>query len=177
MHSYNSGFVHVIQPSASSKAQIQLRLNMFCWLFGSLNTDRESESESETPAKDDGPHPVSTIHCVLCCSVLSDLSWLFKVLLILQQVLPTMHAILVKWIHDASIIEVRSSLHLARIQIHAIPRSLQDFCEMMKRALRTLMHHYSPLVLTLSELITAAFSAVPHPVLLELARQVGCMDN
>ncbi|XP_072172945.1 importin-13-like [Diadema setosum] len=74
------------------------------------------------------------------------------VLLILQKILPIVEKLLSMWISDAAIVE--------------------SVCEMLKRAIRTLLDDLQPLVPQLCELLCQMYNTVPQPTMLDLAQQI-----
>ena len=77
----------------------------------------------------------------------------WQVLLVLQKLLPILPSVLQPWISDSSIIEC--------------------LCDMIKKAVRTLMEEFAPLVGDSVTLLTQMYTAHPHPPLLDLAKQAS----
>nr|XP_006824899.1 PREDICTED: importin-13-like [Saccoglossus kowalevskii] len=74
------------------------------------------------------------------------------VLLVLQQVFPLIQKIVSVWLTDTGIIE--------------------DVCELLKRAQRTLLDDMAPLVPQLSQIIVQIYSVIPQSSVLELAKSL-----
>ncbi|XP_030851802.1 importin-13 isoform X2 [Strongylocentrotus purpuratus] len=74
------------------------------------------------------------------------------VLLILQKILPIVEKLLNMWISDAAIVE--------------------SVCELLKRAMRTLLDDLQPLVPQLCDLLCRMYNTVPQPTMLDLAQQI-----
>jgi hypothetical protein len=49
---------------------------------------------------------------------------------------------------------------------------VQTICDMLKRALRTLMNDFTPLAKDVTSLVVEMYTAVPHAIILDLAKQV-----
>ena len=78
---------------------------------------------------------------------------MLQVLLVLQKLLPILPSVLQSWLRDDHVIEC--------------------LCDMMKKAVRTLMEEFAPLVADSVTLITQMYTGHPHPALLDLAKQVS----
>ena len=80
---------YFIQPSASVKNGLLLKLNMLSWLFACLDTDRDTDDTGEAgkqpKVKSVAPKPVFVI---------------------LQQIAPMLQTIVTNWIMDAGVVEV-----------------------------------------------------------------------
>ncbi|XP_067677743.1 importin-13-like isoform X2 [Haliotis asinina] len=76
------------QPTAVTKANLILKVNLLSWLFASLDTERDHDGEDNSPEKQkpnsDHPKPVYVV---------------------LQQVLPMIKVMVSKWLVDPTIVE------------------------------------------------------------------------
>ncbi|XP_041359281.1 importin-13-like [Gigantopelta aegis] len=114
------------EPNAVNKNAILLKVNLLSWLFSSLDTERESPKP-----KTDTPKPV---------------------LVVLQQIMPIIQALVTKWITDEGIIEA--------------------VCEVFRKSIRTLMDDFSPVSQEVAQLTIQMYQAIPHFAILDLVRQI-----
>ncbi|KAL4235994.1 Importin-13 [Mactra antiquata] len=103
------------QPSASVKNTILLKINMFSWLFASLDTDRESGGEKQSKSNQ-GPKPV---------------------FMILQQIAPILRTLVTDWISDPGVIEAVCELLKRSLQT-----LMDDFAPLSKDVAELLVQMY-----------------------------------
>ncbi|KAK2178307.1 hypothetical protein NP493_548g01013 [Ridgeia piscesae] len=74
------------------------------------------------------------------------------VLLVMQQVLPVIRQVLHTWVIDPDVVE--------------------NVCDMMKKAMRTLMDNFRPVVKDVAQLTADMYNSSPQPPMLDLAKQI-----
>ncbi|KAI0222697.1 Importin-13 [Lamellibrachia satsuma] len=120
------------QPSAATKAVLQLKINMLSWLFSSLSVESD-DANTITSVTQSEPQQQ-------------------PVLLVMQQVLPVIRLVLQNWVVDPAVVE--------------------NVCDMMKKAMRTLLDNFVPVVKDVAQLTTDMYNSSPQPPMLDLAKQI-----